>query len=159
MISCEFENGNKASLRHVTTAVFVLDGDKILLGRRAEHLLEGGKWGPLGGFLDRDETMEEGVVREAMEESGYTISLGPLFYVSDNPDRPGENRQNLNFVYLADVGAKMNEKDGEMQELHWFPLLELPSDDQIAFDFSIPLKLLIEYRENPFPLPRFWKRV
>jgi hypothetical protein len=47
MIKCEFEDGNvaKPGLRHLTTGVLVLRDGKLLLAKRAEGLLEAGKWG------------------------------------------------------------------------------------------------------------------
>jgi len=60
MINCTFENGNKASLRHVVVhAIVEMDG-KLLLIKRSNELLEGGKWSLPSGFLDRDETAQEG---------------------------------------------------------------------------------------------------
>ncbi len=43
MIGCTFENGNHASLRHVVVDNLVLQGDRILLVKRAPALIEGGK--------------------------------------------------------------------------------------------------------------------
>ena len=72
MINCEFENGNKASLRHVVVDNLVLKDGKILLVKRTGKLLEGGKWGLAGGYVDRDETVKEAAKREILEETGYT---------------------------------------------------------------------------------------
>ena len=36
----------------------------MLLARRSPELLEGGKWGILGGFLEQDETCIDGARRE-----------------------------------------------------------------------------------------------
>jgi ADP-ribose pyrophosphatase YjhB (NUDIX family) len=142
----------------MTIAAFVIKDDKILLGQRAAHLAQGGKWGPLGGFLERNETMAEGVEREVMEESGYRVRVDELFYVSDDPNRAAEDRQNLSFVYLAEALEKIAEHDSETAALQWVPIEALPPDDQIAFDFAIPLRLLQDYRRQQFPLPYFWKR-
>jgi 8-oxo-dGTP diphosphatase len=50
-----------------------MKGGKILLGKRSKGLLEAGKWGLLGGYVNRDETVEAAASRETMEESGWTI--------------------------------------------------------------------------------------
>ena len=64
MITCTFENGRRASLRHVVVHAVVEKDGALLLVRRAPHLLEGDKWGLPGGFLDRDESLSEGILRE-----------------------------------------------------------------------------------------------
>ena len=55
MITCTFENKNKASLRHVTVNAIVVKDNQVLLGKRGtvngKPVLESGKWGLLGGFF------------------------------------------------------------------------------------------------------------
>lgn len=146
MISCVFEDGNKAHLRHVTVDCLVLKGDKILLGKRAEKLLEGGKWGLLGGYIERDETCEQAAAREVMEESGWTIENLRLLRIKDYPDRPHEDRQNISFVYIADAVREMGKHDWETTELKWFALSTLPPSDEIAFDHASDIEL---YKHSP----------
>lgn len=73
MINCQFENGNKASLRHVTVDSIVLNEnrDSILLVKRASHLSNPNKYALPGGFLGRDENTETAAKREVLEETGY----------------------------------------------------------------------------------------
>jgi 8-oxo-dGTP diphosphatase len=142
MITCTFENGNQNSLRHVTANAMVIKDGKILLARRSEGLLEAGKWGLLGGYMNRDETTAECAVREAKEESGW-----------DNPERPHEDRQNVEFVYFADVVAKTGEPDSESTEIRWFALNDLPVADEIAFDHGEDIELYKWYMQKPFDLP------
>jgi len=42
MITCSFENGNRASLRHTVDDNLLLQDDRILLVKRANQLIEGG---------------------------------------------------------------------------------------------------------------------
>src|SRR5438552_13833866 len=51
-----------------------------------------GKVGPAGGFLDRDETLTEGVLRELREETGWTGRVVGLLRVNSRPHRPHETR-------------------------------------------------------------------
>jgi 8-oxo-dGTP diphosphatase len=95
MINCSFENGNRASLRHVVVDNLVLQDDRILLVKRAPQLIEGGKWGLVGGFVDRDETIKQAAAREIMEETGYEVTDITLFRIVDTPNRPGEDRHRL----------------------------------------------------------------
>jgi len=70
MIQCIFENTNKTSLRHIVVHAIVEKDSKLLLEKRSEDLLEGGKWSLPSGFLNRDETASEGMLRELKEETG-----------------------------------------------------------------------------------------
>ncbi|KZB80723.1 NUDIX domain-containing protein [Amycolatopsis regifaucium] len=55
-----------------TTVGLVLDGDRILLLRRAHEPRKGG-WDTVGGFLSGGETAEENLVREGREEIGCEL--------------------------------------------------------------------------------------
>ncbi len=153
MITCTFENGNQNSLRHVTVGCLVIKDGEILLGKRAEGLLEAGKWCLLGGYMNRDETTEETGIRETMEESGWVVKNLQLLRINDNPDRPHEDRQNVDFIYIAEAVEKTGEKDWESEEVKWFPLDSLPADDEIAFDHLDSIKLYKRYIDVPFTLP------
>ncbi|AKM81293.1 MAG: hypothetical protein UT13_C0001G0332 [Candidatus Pacebacteria bacterium GW2011_GWF2_38_9] len=134
MISCKFEDGNNASLRHVTVDALVLKDNKILLVKRTGKLLEGGKWGLLGGFVERDETLEEAVKREIREESGYLVKNINLLRIKDNPNRPHEDRQNISFVYVCEATEKVGESDWEVDDQKWFDLDKISEKEEIAFD-------------------------
>ena len=67
MITCTFEEGGNASLRHVVLTTIVNRNNQILLGKRGTYngkpISEYGKWGPPGGFLERDETIAQAAAR------------------------------------------------------------------------------------------------
>jgi len=157
MITCTFENGNQNSLRHVTVGCLVMKDDQILLAKRAEGLLEAGKWCLLGGYADRDETTEETGIRESMEESGWVVNNLRLLRINDNPNRPHEDRQNIDFIYIADAVEETGEKDWESEEVRWFSLDNLPSSDEIAFDHEDSIQLYRKYLNESFPLPYLGK--
>lgn len=155
MITCTFENGNQNSLRHVTVGCLVIRDNDILLAKRAEGLLEAGKWCLLGGYADRDETTEQTGIRETMEESGWSVKDLKLIRVNDNPNRPHEDRQNIDFIYIAKAVAKEGEKDWESEEVRWFSLDELPAPEEIAFDHLDSILLYKKHLTEPsaFSLP------
>ena len=134
MITCEFEDGNKACLRHVVVDVLVVENDKILLAKRASHLSNGGKFGLIGGYVNRDETIEGAVIREVEEETGYKVEIIKQLKVVDNPNRANEDRQNIAFLFLAKPLEKIGEPDDEAEELKWFSLEDLPKEEDFAFD-------------------------
>lgn len=153
MINCTFENGNKASLRHVVVDVLVIKENNILLVKRVNKLLEGGKWGIVGGFVERDENLKEAVSREIFEETGYTVTDITLLTIRDNPDRPNENRQNISFVFFCTAVEKTGEKDNESSEIKWFNLEEVPNDEELAFDHAQNIKLYLDYKKKDLRLP------
>lgn len=159
MITCTFENGNVASpgLRHVTVNAIVLKDNQVLLGLRAPvkglNMLESGKWALLGGFFGFGENLETAVKREVMEESGWGITNVRLFRINDNPNRPKEDRQNVDIIFLADAVTQIGVSDHEVSQLRWFPLDALPPMDQIAFDHGEDLALYKKYLTSPHPLP------
>jgi len=157
VITCTFEDGGDTSLRHVVLTTIVIKNNQILLGKRGKYngkpIYEYGKWGPPGGFLERNETIVQAATREVLEESGWTIKNLKLFRINDNPNRPAEDRQNVDFIYLADAVKKIGEPDEEVQEAKWFPLDNLLSEKDFAFDHYKNIQLYLEYLKKPFPLP------
>ncbi len=153
MITCTFENGNKASLRHVVVhAVVEMDG-KLLLEKRTGDLLESGKWSLPSGFLDRDETAGEGILRELKEETGWDGEIISLFRINTNPDRPHEDRQNISIEFLVKPIKKIGEPDKESSKIEWIPIEKLLPFDEFAFDHGKTIELYLKYRKSPFPLP------
>lgn len=145
MISCTFEGGNAAKLRHAVVDALIIQDNKILLVKRADHLRGGGKWAIPGGFVDRDETVAEAVLREVLEETGYTSEVQELFTVLDKPDRAGDDRQNISFVFVVNVIQQVQKADSESSAVHWFPLNALPKPEDMAFDH---LNIIWDYRAS-----------
>lgn len=155
MINCQFENGSKGSLRHVTVDSIVLnkDRDSILLVKRAPHLSNPNKYALPGGFLGRDETTENAAKREVLEETGYQTKVINLFRINDDPNRPKEDRQNVDFVYLFEAGEKVATSDNEVSNVVWFKLDSLPPLEEFAFDHYETIELYLKFLQKPFPLP------
>jgi len=153
MITCAFEKGNKASLRHVVVhAIIEMDG-KLLLEKRTGDLLESGKWSLPAGFLDRDETAAQGIVREVKEETGWDSEVISLFRINTKPDRPHEDRQNIALEFLVKPLKKTGEPDSESSKVEWIPIDKLIPFDDFAFDHGESIKMYLKYRKAPFPLP------
>ena len=155
MIKCSFEDGGQGNLRHVVVDMIVVKEKQILLVKRAPHLTNGNKYALIGGFMERDESTKEGALREIMEETGYKAEIVSLFRIIDNPNRRGEDRQNISFVYLVKPLEKVGTPDHEVKELKWFDLDKLPSPEEFAFDHLDNIKMYIDYLKKPRPLPIF----
>jgi ADP-ribose pyrophosphatase YjhB (NUDIX family) len=153
MITCTFEHGQNGRLRHIVTHAIAEKEGCILLVKRAAFLSEGGKWALPGGFLDRDETAKEGVLREFREETGWEGKVISLFRINSKPNRPKEDRQNVSFEYIIQPLKEIGRPDDESSEVIWFPVDQLPSMDDMAFDLGETVQLYLEYRKSKFPLP------
>lgn len=153
MINCTFEDGGKASLRHVTVgAIAVNDKNQVLLVKRAPHIHNGNKYSIPGGFLDRDETTAQGTLRELLEETGLGGKIKFLFRINDTK-RPKEDRQNVDVIYIVEVTSEEIKHDHEVSKVEWFGLKNLPSEEEFAFDHRDSIVRYFEYLKKPFTLP------
>jgi 8-oxo-dGTP diphosphatase len=154
MIKCVLEHGHETSLRHVVVSTIVInEKQEVLLVKRSSNLLRGDLYTIPGGFLDRDETLEEGALRELKEETGYEGRIEVLFQITDSLDESKEDRQNVGFVFIAKViGGKMT-LNSEVTTIHWFAKNNLPLEKDFAFYFRPIIMHYFEYLDKPFPLP------
>jgi ADP-ribose pyrophosphatase YjhB (NUDIX family) len=60
----------------------VIDGTKVLLVRRGQEPLKG-EWSLPGGALELGETLQQGVVREVLEETGLMVAPGGIVEILD----------------------------------------------------------------------------
>jgi 8-oxo-dGTP diphosphatase len=148
MITCAFEDGGRAALRHVVVHAIVERDNALLLVRRAPHLSEGGKWGLPGGFLDRDERVADGVLHELLEETGWTGEVRRLLRVNSRPDRPREDRQNVAFEFVIAPLAQVGEPDGESSAIEWVALNRLPPLESLAFDHGDTIRIYLATRDR-----------
>lgn len=154
MIECRFENENVALLRHVTADVIVLDDvERVLLCKRATHLVEGGKHALPGGYVDRDEFLHDAARREVLEETGYEVDDLVLLMVTSDPRRAGDDRQNVTFVFFGTAGAQVGQPDDESTEMNWFSFDELPARSEIAFDHLESIEMFRSHLTGEVSLP------
>jgi ADP-ribose pyrophosphatase YjhB (NUDIX family) len=153
MITCAFEKGYSAKLRHVVVHAIVEKNNGILLVKRTGDLLESGKWGLPGGYLDRDETAPEGALRELFEETGWKGEVISLFRLNTNPNRPHEDRQNISFDYVIRPTERTGSPDHESSAVSFVPLDSLLPFDEYAFDHGDTIRMYLEYRKNHTQLP------
>lgn len=155
MIICTFEKGYEAKLRHLVVHALVEKDNGILLVKRTGDLLESGKWGLPGGYLDRDETAAQGALRELYEETGWKGEIVTLFRINTIPNRPHEDRQNVSFDFIIRPLQKVGNPDAESSKVEFISFEKLYAKDQLAFDHGDTIELYRRHRLSPFTLPIF----
>lgn len=103
---------------------------KVLLVRRGGEPYAG-MWAFPGGFLQCDETAEEGALRELLTETSLVPSAPIVqFGVFSEPDRDPRERV-LTIAWYALVKPSSVQGGDDASEARWFPVDELPP---LAFD-------------------------
>ena len=143
----------------VTTdcVVFGFDGHslKILLIERGGEPYKG-CWAFPGGFLEMNESAEEGAKRELMEETGLKTVCVKQFHAFSAPDRDPRERV-LTIAYYSLV--RMSEVQGmdDAKQAKWFPLNEVP---KLAFDHDEMLRVAREEISKEIRLEtKAWKEM
>jgi ADP-ribose pyrophosphatase YjhB (NUDIX family) len=70
----------------------------VLIKRRFEPLA--GQWSIPGGSLEVGETLEAGVAREMLEETGLHVDVGPVVDVFDRILLDGDHKVRYHFVLI-----------------------------------------------------------
>ncbi len=154
MIKCILEHGHETSFRHVVVGTIVLnEKQEVLLVKRASNLLRGGFYTIPGGFLDRDERLEEGALRELEEETGYKGKIEMLFQITDSLDSLKEDRQNVGFVFIANVVKGQPKLNSEVTSIDWFTKDNLPKEADFAFGHRAIILRYFDYLNKHFQLP------
>lgn len=119
------------TLIQTAASVIIEDGEgRILLGRRSDN----GKWDYSGGSLEIDERVEDCARRELFEEMGLYADGLEFFMINSGPETHyiypnGDEVSNVEIIYTCSRwhGEPVS-RDGEMTELRWFSVGELPED-------------------------------
>lgn len=117
----------------VTTdcVIFGFDGVKlkVLLVERGMALYKG-RWAFPGGFLNMDESAEEGALRELKEETGLEGAYIRQFHTFSAPQRDPRERV-ITIAYYALVRMQEVKGGDDASDARWFALDEVPP---LAFD-------------------------
>lgn len=117
----------------VTTdcVIFGFDGVKlkVLLVERGMAPYKG-RWAFPGGFLNMDESAEEGALRELKEETGLEGAYIRQFHTFSNPQRDPRERV-ITIAYYALVRMQEVKGGDDASDARWFALDEVPP---LAFD-------------------------
>ena len=113
----------------------VIDGTKVLLVRRGQEPMKG-EWSLPGGALELGETLQQGVVREVLEETGLIVVPGGIIEILDRiiqDEASGRIRYHyvlIDFVCHVTGGTLCSASDAE--EVRWVEHGQLQSGYRLA---------------------------
>jgi ADP-ribose pyrophosphatase YjhB (NUDIX family) len=124
--------------REFVATVYLVRDEKVLFNKN-KYL---GKFIPVGGHLEENETPSEAAIREAKEETGFDIELIDLSDLKNKNliqnldihlDNIKPDHQHINISYLGRIiGGEQLEVADDGTELRWFSAKEL--EDLDTFD-------------------------
>ena len=124
----------------IVTGCLVLHGDQVLLCKRDIEPRKG-KWNLTAGFMENNETLKEGAIREVWEEAYAKVKIRKLHCVY--------NIMHVNQVYmlfLADLVDENFSAGEETSDVQLVDLDKIPWDD-LAFESNV--FALQKYLEDP----------
>jgi 8-oxo-dGTP diphosphatase len=105
------------------------DEGRLLLARASPAITLQGRWFLPGGGVEHGEDPTESLIREIAEESGLTVTPGPLLDVLSDvrtiPD--GTKLHTVRLIYRVDSwsGTLRPEAEGTTDAVGWFTLREI----------------------------------
>jgi 8-oxo-dGTP pyrophosphatase MutT (NUDIX family) len=108
---------------------------RVLLVR----IIDTGQWAVIGGAIEPDESPHDAARREAEEEAGVTLELGPILGVLGGPEfrityPNGDQTSYVSTVFAATVIGGTPRPDGdETSAVAWWDCEHLPYDEMSSF--------------------------
>lgn len=136
-------------LRRMTIGVraVLLDGDKVLLVRHS--YIPG--WHFPGGGVNHRETIEEGMRREVLEETGYRVDGDVVIFQTYLNQLPPHRDHVVLYICRTFVQDHVFKPNGEIVESAWFERGALPSGTSKA------TRARIEEVFGERPKARLWR--
>lgn len=136
------------SIKPATSAVILNQNNQILFLKRKDNDL----WTLPGGTLKYNESLEDCIKREVLEETGLHVSIDQIIGTYTNPDikiayNDGEVRREFTIVYYAIAESYSVQIDDESCEYKWVS----PQDAlnvELAESQSVRIKDALKFLQN-----------
>jgi 8-oxo-dGTP diphosphatase len=131
------------------TLSFVLNGDDVLLMKRASHKrVFPNQYNGLGGHIERDEDPLTGAKREILEESG--LEVDDLHLCSIHNIDAGQDTGIILFVYTALSESREFVDNSDEGSLEWLAINQLENYDLVE-DLPLILARILAMSEETSP--------
>jgi 8-oxo-dGTP diphosphatase len=111
----------------IGVGAIVLDGNRVLLVKRAHEPLKG-QWSVPGGVVEIGELLEHAVAREVREETSLEISVGPVVEVLERIRRDPDERVEFHYVlvdYLCTPTGGVLTPGSDAEAARWIAIEDL----------------------------------
>jgi 8-oxo-dGTP diphosphatase len=111
----------------VAVGAVVVDGDRVLLVKRANAPLKG-EWSLPGGAVEVGETLAAALAREVREETCLDVTVGPVIEVLDSIRRDAAGRVEYHYVivdYLCRVTGGTAACGSDAADVKWVGAADL----------------------------------
>ena len=125
----------------VGVAIILMDGNRILLGKRARGAYKDA-WCIPCGYVEYDEDVREAAIREFAEETGLEVKLNYVYTVHSNFHNP--DMHSVGIWFRAEVVGGQLRADDDLSAVEYFPLDQLP--ETLAFETDV--RVLRQLREE-----------
>lgn len=134
----------------VGVGAVILDGDRVLLVRRAHEPFKG-EWSLPGGAVELGETLEAAVAREVIEETGLEVDVGDVVEVVDRVQRAPDGCVEYHFVivdYLCTVHAGVVAHGSDAADVRWVSMSDLTAHRVTDKAIEVIEKALARQRDS-----------
>ena len=111
-------------------AGIIINQNKILIGKRKDKDIGGGKWEFPGGKIEVGETNSEALERELYEELGISVKIGKELMNYEHVFKT--TIYNITFMEIIDYEGEIC--NNAHSEIKWVKFLNLPEYDFISGD-------------------------
>jgi len=113
----------------LSSYVFFMRGNEILLARRQNTGYRDGEYGLPAGHIEENEFASKGAIREAQEEVGVSIDPENLI-PAHLMHRQCDNHTRTEFFFVAKTwkGDLTNTEPEKCDQISWFPIDKLPEN-------------------------------
>jgi 8-oxo-dGTP diphosphatase len=120
---------DKSHKLHIVTVVAVIrnsSGKYLVLKRRDDEIAYPGLYTFPGGKMEANETVEETLAKEVLEESGLKLKPGKILLKDKSILRP-DGQTSKSFSYLCEAENDKVEISGDFTDYKWVNVVDLRS--------------------------------